>query len=348
MQTTPTAATVALYQDATHNLAYVSGTNGIDIVDVSNPASPVDDGTFGGTRSFTADSRSVEWTISAARTTCSSARPPISTPTIHPPGLLAGQPAQPALVSTTVMPYQFISDMIVEGNTVLVTTAGYYYSSDLDSSINSAVLSIDVSNPAAPTLADVLYNNRGPPAAAIPPSTAARSSTTRSPTSPAHNTGGSTQDGVGRVLVVDYSNPACPQCPGRGGHPRHVPGGGRRRPGRPGAGCRTGRAGTSDLGVNGDLTLSVLDISNPQSPQLIGTTLVTEGHHAAGEAYKVSPCRWATAFLPSARPVNGDPELMLVDPSDPNNIVVTYMPVPALVNEMAVSGNVLYTTSSEG
>ena len=77
VQTTPTAATVALYQDATHNLAYVSGTNGIDIVDVSNPASsrgrrarlaaPV---------SSRVDSRSVEWTISAARTTSSSARPP--------------------------------------------------------------------------------------------------------------------------------------------------------------------------------------------------------------------------------------------------------------------------------
>ena len=48
--------------------------------------------------------------------------------------------------------------------------------------------------------------------------------------------GGSTQDGVGRVLVVDYSDPADPTDPGRSGHPRHLPGRGRRRPGRPGAG----------------------------------------------------------------------------------------------------------------
>ena len=46
--TTP-ATTVALYQDSIDNLtlAYVSGPNGIDIVNVSNPAAPVDQGTFG-------------------------------------------------------------------------------------------------------------------------------------------------------------------------------------------------------------------------------------------------------------------------------------------------------------
>ncbi len=46
--TTP-ATTVALYQDSVDSLtlAYVAGPNGIDIVNVSNPAAPVDEGTFG-------------------------------------------------------------------------------------------------------------------------------------------------------------------------------------------------------------------------------------------------------------------------------------------------------------
>jgi hypothetical protein len=46
--------------------------------------------------------------------------------------------------------------------------------------------------------------------------------------------------------------------------------------------------------------------------------------------------------------VNGKPVLLPVDPSNPNNIVVTADLVPALVREMAVSGNLLYTTSSAG
>ena len=70
VQTTPTADDGrAVPGRRTHNLAYVCGPNGIDIVDVSNPASPVDDGTFGGATSSRADSPSAEWTKSAARTT---------------------------------------------------------------------------------------------------------------------------------------------------------------------------------------------------------------------------------------------------------------------------------------
>ena len=129
VQTTPTAATVALYQDATHNLAYVSGTNGIDIVDVSNPASPVDDGTFGGTSI-------VQGGLTVGRVDNIGGTNYLLVGTTT--NLNANQftllvyslanPLSPALVSTTVIPYEFISDMLVEGNTVLVTTAGYIYS----------------------------------------------------------------------------------------------------------------------------------------------------------------------------------------------------------------------------
>ena len=46
--------------------------------------------------------------------------------------------------------------------------------------------------------------------------------------------------------------------------------------------------------------------------------------------------------------VNGTPNLVLVDPANPNNILASYTPVTALVNEMAVSGNLLYTSSQQG
>ena len=154
---------------------------------------------------------------------------------------------------------------------------------------------------------------------------------------------------MGRVLVVDYSNPAALSVLGEVDIPGTyqvvavaVEGDEALVVARAG--------GTSAAGVNGELTLSVLDISNPQSPQLIGTTLVTDGLYASGAGLtKVSALPLGNGlFAVSEALVNGTPVLMLVDPSDPNNIVVTYTPVPALVNEMAVSGNVLYATSSEG
>jgi hypothetical protein len=37
----------------------------------------------------------------------------------------------------------------------------------------------------------------------------------------------------------------------------------------------------SQAGLTGNLTLSVLDISNPLAPKLLGTTLVTDGWPAA-------------------------------------------------------------------
>ena len=46
--------------------------------------------------------------------------------------------------------------------------------------------------------------------------------------------------------------------------------------------------------------------------------------------------------------VNGNSVLLLVDPTDPGNIVFTTTAVPALVDEMSVSNGILYTASSAG
>ncbi len=94
----------------------------------------------------------------------------------------------------------------------------------------------------------------------------------------------------------------------------------------------------------------MLDITDPSNPQLVG--------HHAGHERAVPDGRLGRLprsprsalgnglFAVSEAEVNGNPELLLVNPSDPNNIVVTYTPVTAYVNEMAVSGNALYATSS--
>ena len=97
------------------------------------------------------------------------------------------------------------------------------------------------------------------------------------------------------------------------------------------------------------MTLSVLDITDPSNRQLVGTTLVTNGSspRMRSGVSKISAVALGNGlFTVSEAEVNGNPELVLANPSDPNNIVVTYTPVSAYVNEMAASGNALYATSS--
>ena len=361
--TTP-ATTVALYQDSIDNLtlAYVSGPNGIDIVNVSNPDAPVDLGTFGqgnivqgGLTVGRVD------TIGGADYLIVGTTTQNSTGSVAPFTLLIyslANPLSPQLVSDTSdfpdplngtnYTTGFLSDMVVQGNTVLVPTSAFYSFGIVFEAQLGNVLDINVSDPAAPQLEGVLFPGNNNPnsltnqfgATIVNDQIAYIASTTTN--------SGSTQDGVGRVLVVDYSDPTNPtdlgevDIPGTyqildvavQGNQALVVG-------------RTG--GDAGPGTNGTMTLSVLDITNPSNPQLVGTTLVTNAQFPtdASGVTKISAVGLGNGlFAVSEAEVNGNPELLLVDPSDPNNIVVSYTPVTAYVNEMAVSGNLLYATSS--
>ena len=219
-----------------------------------------------------------------------------------------------------------MDDMVVEGNTVLVSLADYILFAGIEFNGQTGnVLSINVSNPAAPTLAGVLFGSSDPNANTTQQGVTIVNSQIAYVAS-STNTGGSTQDGEGRVLVVNYSNPASLAytqllIPGTyqvvdvsvQGNEALVVG-------------RTG--GTDAYGVNGTMTLSLLSISNPQSPTLLGTTLITQGQFptATGSSHnKISALPLGNGlFAVSEATVNGNPELMLVDPGDPNNILVTY------------------------
>ena len=233
---------------------------------------------------------------------------------------------------------------------VLVSVADYQLLFGFEfNSQTGNVLSINVSNPAAPTLATVLFGSSDPNANTTQLGVTLVNSQIAYVAS-STNTGSSTQDGEGRVLVVNYSNPADLTytqllIPGTyqvvdigiQGSEALVVG-------------RTG--GTDAYGVNGTMTLSLLDITNPLSPVLLGTMLVTQGQFPSGTGSslnKISALPLGNGiFAVSESTVSGNPELMLVDPSNPNNILVTYTPVPALVNEMAVSGDLLYASSTQG
>src|SRR5207237_57650 len=119
-------------------------------------------------------------------------------------------PRNPQLVSSTAFHYAFLSNMAVQGNTVLVTTLGvnYFGGGDIFRQFGD-VITVDVSDPAAPVIKDVLENSGGQPytgstwkndSVFVNPTTAYVAGTTA--------TGGDTQTGVGRVLVMDVTDPA--------------------------------------------------------------------------------------------------------------------------------------------
>ena len=235
VQTTPTATTVALYQSGGNNLAYVSGTNGIDIVDISNPAAPVDDGSFGGsdivqgglTVGRVATIGGADYLIVGTTATLNANQFTLLVYSL-------ANPLAPAKVSDTLFNYQFPSDLLIDGTTLLVPTQGLGFNGNGLTDEYGSLLSIDLSNPSAPVLDDVLYNDRGGPdggdtrqlggvilqsgLAYIASSTSTASLNSINP-------------GVGRVLVVDDFEPVATVGAQRSRYSGHHPGTRHRHPG---------------------------------------------------------------------------------------------------------------------
>jgi uncharacterized membrane protein len=356
VQTTPTGTTVAL----DGSLAYVAGTNGIDIVDISDPANPQVENAFAGDRIVKGGLTVVrrvgnELVVGSTVETHSGSSQFGFTLLIY----TLDNPLAPTFVSQTPINYAFLGDLLVNGTTVLVPTGGAgYFAGFLDSQFGS-LLSLDVSNPAKPVLSNVLFNDHGPPFGGDTNEhggTLVNNHIAYIAGSTSTTTFASTPAGVGRVLVVDYSDPAKLTVLGEVDIPGTVHAldvavqGNRALVLGSTGDWRTEVDNIAQAGLTGNLTLTVLDISDPLSPKVVGTTLVTDGTSAAASAAsKISVLPLGNGlFAVSEANINGKSQILLVDPSNPNSLVVTALPTPAPVNEMAVSGDLLYTTSSAG
>ena len=103
-------------------------------------------------------------------------------------------------------------------------------------------------------------------------------------------------------------------------------------------------------GVANYLTLTVLDITNPSNPQILGSTFVTNEQFPAqrGGAKTDVVDLGNGDFAVSDTDTNGNPALLVIDPSNPNNIIVAAAQVPSGVHGITVSGDTLYATTSSG
>src|SRR5208337_1576575 len=98
-----------------------------------------------------------------------------------------------------------------------------------------------------------------------------------------------------------------------------------------------------DVYLSGNVTLTLLNISNPDNPTILGSTVVTP-EKLSGTVVSLPNGE----FLVSGTELNSQPAILLVDPSNPNNLAVGATVVPSAVNGMTVSGNTLYATTNQG
>ncbi len=266
-------------------------------------------------------------------------------------------PSSPQLLSNTTIPYAFPSDLVIQGNTAFIPIEGT--SNDGNGNITDQsgdFLAVDLSNPASPHLAGVLFNNRGAPQVgssnqfdAVPINsqvTYVAGST---------STGANTQSGSGSVLVVNTANPASMSVadqldiPGTvqalaiavNGNEALVVGstGGWQSP-------------YTEAGLTGNVTLTMLNISNPLDPTIIGSTVVTQdtlpnaGDNAAGKLQAVYLGN--ELFAVSDTMDGSTPELLVVNASNPASLVTNTVAAASPINGMAVSGDRLLATSGSG
>jgi uncharacterized membrane protein len=290
-----------------------------------------------------------------------------------------GTPDNPGELQNDFLPYQFAGQAILVGNHLFVPVLQVDYDQpDSTTSHNitlqtGTVLSILVDpnqayHPSVFQLKDELFNslgttqhlgdgNGGPVhifslALANPQTLYAASSTA---------TGSDTQNGVGRLLVVDISDPdhinsdapsaskivATLDIPGTVQlHGVAIDGNLAFVVGSQG-GWRSPFTDLGDIGPTGNLVLATVDISDPRHPRLIASQVIPRSARGGGDnLIGLGNHRFAFSSLGA---VGDTPQLFVVDATDPAHLsIVKQIDVPGAIRGLKTDGNYLYATGDDG
>jgi uncharacterized membrane protein len=338
-------------------LAYVSGVQDISIVDIHDPAHPTVLSTFGQDQ-LTPGNYNV--CRVAGNLLLIGTQNTLNTNYFNLVIYSIANPRSPTFISNTQFNYHFISDMYIRGTTAFFPTAGIttFVGVVLTDQFGDFV-AVDFSNPAQPHLDNVLYNNRGAPdggdfqedgIAVVNSQYTYAASTT--------SVGADSQTGSGRVVIINTTDPThlavanTLLIPGtvdllaiaiQGTHALVV-----------GAtGGSTITSGIASATIAGNLTLTPIDISDPLHPRIIGPTFVTQNtfltrgdNMAVGKVDAIDLGNGLVAI--SDTQLNGHPQLLLVDASDPNHLIFGAVQTARPLNGLIVSGNLLYAAGQDG
>ncbi len=339
------------------NLAYVCGIKDISIVDITDPANPTVLSTFG---SDVITQGGLNLCRISGTLLLVASENTVNSNFFNLLIYSIASPTSPTLISDTPINYHFFSDMYIQGSTVFFPLNGVstFVGVILDDQFGDFV-SVDFSDPSAPKLSDVLFNNRGEPdggdylengVTAVNSQTMYVASTT--------SKGSNSQVGSGELLVVNTSDPTHMAVTDTLDIPDTVQlldvvTDGDRALAIGSTGGYTISSGLSTEVISGTLTATLLNISNPLDPTIIGSTLVTQNQffnrgQTTGSAKTDLLDLGDDRYAISDTQFNGQPVLTMVDATDPNHLITSVLPTSSPTNAMAVSGNSLYVTSQDG
>ncbi len=339
------------------NLAYTGVAGGIDVVDVTNPASPKVLSTFGTTElaGMSITTMQVYKTELVVLAVPSSGQP--ASILIY----SLANAASPTLLGQIALTYQSRSDYnYQEGFTISndhIYTTGhhsrYYLASGQLFEQYGSSFDVDISNPSSPTIDTVINSSPPNPSYYYPDgtnnlwqATTANSQTLLIGTTTAS---GTIVTGVqGEVLVVDTSNPTNPSVleklaiPGMAvvtgisvqGNRAFVIG-------------STEQFNSGYSGLPGNVVVAMLDLTNPQNPTVISSHTLDMASAGMSFVYNLGNNLYATNSLAG---FGNTPQLLVFDATDPQNVVVSQVRVPNFVydSHLEVAGGHLFTTDGSG
>ena len=332
-------------------LAYTGANSGIDVVDVSDPTMPKVLSTFG-TSDFpgmTVEALQVynSELIVLAQSGGSQNQQSLLIYSLATPSspTLLGQ--APITVNGSIE--SRLAPFTISNNHVYISAFWYRYDTGSGQILNQfgESINVDITDPAHPAVASVIYNDPPDPSTGYPDGTSNvwqgapvnnNVLLLASTTATGSDEGSNAQ---GLVMVVDTSNPASPSVieklviPGMGGVT--------------GISVQGNRAfvlgsseywGSGTTGLAGNVVVAMLDLSQPTNPTIISTQTLNVPSIGISFVQSLGNNMYVTGSLAGQA---AKPELLVFDASDPQNVAVTQVGTAVLAGSFTAAGNLLYT-----
>jgi uncharacterized repeat protein (TIGR01451 family) len=357
------------------NDAYVFGTQGVHVVDISDPTNPQALSTqtdFPQTNGVVAGNQLIAINSGTQSSVAVDENSGLTNYDLS--GL--GKPQSPFRTQTLFPNYTFANSLVVspDGTHAYVSYEQETYDTGNDTitAQNGTLISFDISNPS-----NITYNS---------PNSILFNTNGSNDTSPlfqnggnnnlfeiaqpnastllvgaSSSTGGDTQAGVGEVLSVDVSNPdninSDPPNTSKVINALQIPGtvqvhgiaidGNTALIVASQGGWLSPFTTVNDIGPTGDLVLATIDISNPDQPALIHEQTLSRNARGGGDDL-ISLGNHLFAFS-SLGESTDTPEIIVVDATDPNNLqVVDQIQTPGEVRGLATNGQYLFASGDAG
>jgi hypothetical protein len=331
------------------NLAYVCDNNEVSVIDVTNPQSP----------QVVATAASGLFQNSAI-TSCGLLRGQLSvfsdqarTGDGDSPGYSAfdlTNPLQPTLIAATPINKRFFGSVVYIGNMAYVATeANTFIVGQWDGSLGD-LLAIDLTNFSSPNLLGTLERPQIDPVygGPTPVDGAVQADTSLIYLGGATSTGGA-NNGVGRLQVVDVSNPAAMQVVTQ----LAIPGAllfyapiiqGNIAVGIGNTGGMVGGY-NANPGAQGNVVVTVFDVTDRRSPAILSLNTTNYSVGFGGGAAQIGPSQFAFGGVQDS---SGNQLLLLVDATNPAAPVFSSYPISQPFTSFQPVGSTLYATLGSG